>query len=259
MRRTATAPRRLRSGQPSDARNGAGADEITLRHVGALIENVRTVRQGLESAGSVVAPDGQTGPLSPVAIGPLEAAALRAWVVREAATRTFETGLGFGISALSICEGLLTNGGDALHVAADPFQMTGLPSHDTIYAGVGLKLLDDAGVRDLVEFFEEGSEIVLPRLLAEGRRFHLAFIDGNHRFEGVFTDLIYAGRLLNEGIVFVDDTQLPAVRSAVSFCESNLGWTQQDEGREDDQHHWVVLRTGPHPRYHRAYDDYVAF
>jgi hypothetical protein len=33
-------------------------------------------------------------------------------------------------------------------------------------------------VRDLVDFHAEESQIVLPRLLAEGRRFDLAFIDG---------------------------------------------------------------------------------
>jgi hypothetical protein len=83
----------------------------------------------------------------------------------------------------------------------------------------------------MVEFHEEGSEVVLPRLLSEGRRFDLAFIDGNHRFEAVIVDTIYCGRLLQEGrIVFVDDTQLPAVRRAVAFCVGNLGWTEEDGG-----------------------------
>jgi hypothetical protein len=39
-------------------------------------------------------------------------------------------------------------------------------------------------VRELVEFYAEESLVVLPRLLTEGREFDLAFIDGNHRFEG---------------------------------------------------------------------------
>jgi hypothetical protein len=38
---------------------------------------------------------------------------------------------------------------------------------------------------------------VLPRLLGDGRQLDLAFLDG-HRFEGVFLDLIYSGRLLDE-------------------------------------------------------------
>ena len=139
--------------------------------------------------------------------------ALREWVRKEHALRTLETGLGYAISTLFICEGLLENGTDGRHVAADPYQFRGLPMHQTTYGGVGLQILEDAGVRDLVEFHTEESQIVLPRLLADGRRFDLAFLDGNHRFEGIFLDLVYSGRLLEEGgIVFVDDTQLPGVR-----------------------------------------------
>lgn len=125
-------------------------------------------------------------------------------------------------------------------------KFSGLPSHRTTYVGVGLEILEEAGVRDLVEFYAEESQIVLPRLLAAGRRFDLAFLDGNHRFEGVFLDLIYAGRLLKQrAIVFVDDAQLPGVRDAVDFCVANLDWLIEDEGAEGDIHEWVVLRTGP--------------
>jgi hypothetical protein len=47
-----------------------------------------------------------------------------------------------------------------------------LPTHATTYAGVGLQILEKAGVRDLVEFFPEESHVVLPPLLGEGR--HIA-------------------------------------------------------------------------------------
>ena len=127
------------------------------------------------------------------------------------------------------------------------------------HAGEGLEALERAGVGGLVEFYGEGSEVVLPGLLAEGRRFDLAFVDGNHRFEGVFLDLVYCGRLLEPGaVVFVDDLQLPAVRRAVSFCVSNLGWAVEDEGREDE-HEWVVLRTGSPDAFQRPFDSFVEF
>ena len=38
--------------------------------------------------------------------------------------------------------------------------------------------------------------IVLPRLVADGRRFDLALVDGTHRFDGVFLELVYLGRLV---------------------------------------------------------------
>jgi hypothetical protein len=66
--------------------------------------------------------------------------------------------LGFGIATLFICEALLANGPEARHVAADPYQLVSLPQHKTSYAGVGLQILEEAGVSDLVEFHAEESQ-----------------------------------------------------------------------------------------------------
>jgi predicted O-methyltransferase YrrM len=223
-------------------------------------ERVREVRERLCAAGTAAArADGRARELAPVAIGVEEGLALRDWVRKERALRTLETGLGFAISTLFICEGLLENGPEPRHVASDPFQFHALPGHRTTYVGVGLEILEEAGVRELVEFYEEESQIVLPRLLGEGRRFDLAFVDGNHRFEGVFCDLVYSGRLLEERrIVFVDDTQLPGVRRAVDFCVANLGWAVEDGGAEGE-HEWLVVRTGSHDAFLRSYDAFVDF
>ncbi len=110
------------------------------------------------------------------------------------------------------------------HVAIDPYQLTTRTRQGTRFAGAGLRALEEAGVRDPVEFYPEKSQIVLPRLLGEGRCFDLAFLDGNHRFEGVFLDLIYSGRLLKDGgVIFVDDTQLPAVSRVVSVSPTSAG------------------------------------
>jgi predicted O-methyltransferase YrrM len=180
-------------------------------------------------------------------------------VVRSGAQRTLEAGLGYAVSTLFICEGLIENDGGA-HLATDPFQFESLTQHRTRYDGVGLRTLEEAGVRDLVEFYAEESQLVFPRLLAEGRRFDLAFLDGNHRFEGVFLDLVYAGRLLADGgIVFADDAQLPGVRRAIDFCVANLGWTVEDEGAEGDVHEWIVLRTGSPDAFMRPFWELADF
>ena len=184
-----------------------------------------------------------------VSVTPAEAEALRGWVERERATRTIEIGLGYGVSARAVCEGL---GDDARHVAIDPFQ-------ETRFAGRGLRLLEDAGFAPLVELHPEESQIVLPRLLAEGRRFDLAFVDGNHRFDGVFLDLVYLGRLIRGGgVVFLDDYQLPAVARAVSFCTTNLGWTLEEVSPPDELHQWAVVRTPAAPP-ERRFDHFVDF
>jgi predicted O-methyltransferase YrrM len=227
---------------------------------GPVLDRLRSVRERLIASGQVTAEaDGRSRELFPVAIGPNEGLALREWVRRERAVRTLECGLGFAISTLFIVEALLENGAVGRHVATDPYQFMPLPTHATTYAGVGLQILEEAGVRDLVEFFPEESQVVLPRLLGEGRRFDLAFIDGNHRFEGVFLDLIYSGRLLKEGgVVFVDDVQLPGVEQAVRFCVSNLGWRIEDEGKEPS-HEWTVLRIGSQDVIRRPTTEFAKF
>jgi hypothetical protein len=73
-------------------------------------------------------------------------------------------------------------------VAIDPFQTES-------WNGAGLRTLREADVEDLGEVIEEESQLALPRLVSEGREFDLAFVDGDHRFEGVFLDLYFMTRL----------------------------------------------------------------
>jgi predicted O-methyltransferase YrrM len=217
------------------------------------LERTRAVLERLFRDGTAVADaDGSRHELFPVAISAAEGAALRERVVHEEARRTVEVGLGYGISALHVCEGLLENGDAAArHVAIDPHQ-------STRFSDCGVQFLEEAGVADLVELHREESQIVLPRFVSEGRSFDLAFVDGNHRFDGVFLDLVYLGRLVRPGgIVFVDDFDLPSVARAVSFCVTNLGWTLE-ESAGDELHAWAVLRTSSVPD-ERAYDHFVDF
>jgi predicted O-methyltransferase YrrM len=85
-------------------------------------------------------------------------------------------------------------------------------------------------VEDLVEVIEEESQLALPRLVSEGRDFDLAFVDGDHRFEGVFLDLYFMTRLVRPGgLVVVDDMWMPAVRTAVAYVERNLAVTMETD------------------------------
>jgi len=210
--------------------------EKTANRIAA--KQIRHVIQQLIKTGSVTGSDGFERRIFPVALSPPEGEALRDWVSREAAVHTIEVGLAFGFSSLHICEGLVLNGHpEARHVAIDPHQLTG-------FASSGLKVLQDAGGAYLVEYYAEGSEIVLPRFLKEGRCFDLAFVDGNHRFDAVFVDLFYLGRLIRRGGgVILDDYNLPGIRRAVSFFVTNLGWTVE----ETADNRMVVLRTTTSP------------
>src|SRR5215210_2133961 len=117
---------------------------------------VRGVIDRLVRDGTAVARlDGTLHNLFPVAVYAAEGEALRDWVLREGARWTIEIGLGYGISVLYICEGLLGNADPTMrHVAADPYQASR-------FSDCGLQFLDEAGVAGMVDHYAEESQIVL--------------------------------------------------------------------------------------------------
>lgn len=159
--------------------------------------------------------------------------AIRDLVFSCGAVRSLETGFGLGFSALWICDALLASGDpNATHVAMDPIQKER-------FDDVGLKIVRDAGVADMVRLHRQPSSLVLPRLVQEaldaGSRleygvgsvnaFDVAFIDGAHHFENAFLDIYYAFMLVRpEGLIIVDDEWMPAVRHAIAYFEANMGF-----------------------------------
>lgn len=180
--------------------------------------DVRRYVERLYEQGHVEGEDGSRTPLDPHALAAVDAREIRDLAVAEGVRATLEVGLGLGLGALALCEALLTVGSpDARHVVVEGFP------HD--FGGAGARTLRAAGVEPLVEQVHEESQLALPRFAAEGRRFDLALIDGDHRFDGVFLDLCYADRLVRpRGLVIVDDLWMPSIRHAVSYVERNLGW-----------------------------------
>ena len=167
------------------------------------------------SRGSVPASDGTAMSLAPHTIDQAAGEALRDLAIAEGARRTIEVGLALGLSALYLCRAVSERAGR--HVAIDPFQQES-------WQGAGLRTLRDAGAEQIVEVIEEESQLALPRLVAQGSEFDFAFIDGDHRFEGVFLDLYYMTRLVRPGgLIVVDDLWMPSVRMAVAYVERNLG------------------------------------
>jgi predicted O-methyltransferase YrrM len=219
-------------------------------------EASRPIHEALERLqveGSVAASDGSQHDLFPVAIPASEGDALREWVINEGASRTLEIGLGFAVSTLYICHGLVETGNlRARHVAVDPHQ-------SSRFANCGLQLLAEAGARQIVEHHSELSQIALPRFVDEGRLFDLAFVDGDHRFDAVFVDLFYTARLVRPGgVVMLDDYQLPAIERAVSFFTNNSGWAIETISPPDLHHQWIVMRTPLLPD-RRPFDFFVDF
>jgi predicted O-methyltransferase YrrM len=124
-------------------------------------------------------------------------------------TRTLEVGCAYGLSSLFICTALARRGGGQ-HTILDPGQ-------HTEWKGIGVHQLRRAGF-DFFELIEQPSELALPRLLEEGRRFQFALIDGWHTLDHALLDFFYVNRLLEEGGVIVfDDLHLPGVRRAARY------------------------------------------
>ena len=184
----------------------------------------------LDEAGAAVA-------LEPHSVKREQGDALTRLALSEGAEHTVEVGLALGMSALFLCRAVLERGGR--HLAIDPFQRQS-------WNGAGLRTLRDAGVDGVVEVIEEESQLALPRMVREGREFDLAFVDGEHRFEGVFLDLYFMTRLVRPGgLVVVDDTWLPAVRLAIAYVERNLGVTLEPDALPDG-FHWRRRRPLEH-------------
>ena len=222
-------------------------------NVGQLqtLEQIRGVIDRLVQGRSVTARlDNKVHDVFPVAVSPSEGDGLRDWVVRESATKTIEVGLGYGVSALHICEGLVKNGNEeAKHIVLDPSQVAR-------FSNCGLQALEDAGVGHIVEHISDVSEIVLPQFLKEGRCFDLGFVDGNHHFEHVFVDLFYLGRLVRKGgVIILDDYDVSGIKSAVSFWVKNAKWEIVDTFGDG---HSVVLRTSEEV-HHWDFRDFIAF
>ncbi|NNE92466.1 MAG: class I SAM-dependent methyltransferase [Verrucomicrobiales bacterium] len=123
--------------------------------------------------------------------------------------RTLEVGMGYGRSASHI----MAATGKA-HVAMDPFQDT--------YDRLGLRNLEGLGFDEQLEFHDDFSHNVLPKLHGEGRKFDFAFIDGDHKFDGILIDFYYADLMLDPGgYVLLHDTWMRSTQMVMGFVRKN--------------------------------------
>jgi predicted O-methyltransferase YrrM len=122
---------------------------------------------------------------------------------------SLEVGLAYGVSTLFICDAISSLPRPGRHIVLDPYQ-------NGKWRGIGLRNIREAGCQSLVEFHEAPSEILLPRLLEEGRVLDLVFIDGLHRFEQAFVEFYYVNRLLRPGgVVLFDDAARRSVNRVI--------------------------------------------
>jgi predicted O-methyltransferase YrrM len=131
-----------------------------------------------------------------------------------------EVGLAYASSALAIGEALTIVGPPhPRHVIIDPFQ-------ESVWANAGWELLRAAGLDSIAELMPVPSSIALPQLVTEGFTADAAFVDGSHRFHEVFVDFSFLRKIVRPGgLIVIDDSEVPSVRTAASYFQRNLGWT----------------------------------
>jgi predicted O-methyltransferase YrrM len=177
---------------------------------------------GIYEAGVIRLPSGEVQRVDENGMPRAAGARLYDLVCQERPSTTLEVGMAFGLSTLSICQALAECGGDR-HIVMDPNQ-------ESDFGRAGLRHLEEAGLRHLVEFHEESSHRILPLLEATGTELDFAFVDGVHLFDYTLLEFFYIDRMLRPGALIVfDDLQLPAIRKVVRYAVTNRGY--RDESR----------------------------
>lgn len=180
-----------------------------------LLDSVRDARRTLEESGPRRLR--AEGDFAAVSLPPADCDVLRDLLVGERSRVVVEIGLAYGSSALAVAEALVTHDGPATHLIIDAFQDA---FHDT-----GWNVLVDAGLDQVCTLVRERSQLVLPRLVADGFVADAAFVDGSHIFHNVFVDLAFLRELVRPGgLVVLDDCRWPSVATAVRYFEVNAGW-----------------------------------
>ncbi len=131
------------------------------------------------------------------------------FIKKQGIKKTLETGFAYAKSASHIIASTKQK-----HIAIDPFQ--------TNYQRLGLKNIAKLGFNDYLDLREDYSHNVLPELVKNGEKFDFIFIDGDHKYDGVFVDFYYADLLLEDnGFILMHDTWMRSTRLVMEFIKTN--------------------------------------
>jgi len=129
-----------------------------------------------------------------------------------------ETGVAYGVSTIAICQALSElekNGHECKHWGIDPCQ-------SSEFNGSAIAALRSCGLGHLFELLEGPSHIMLPKLLDQGIRVDLVFVDGWHTFDYTLIDVFLADKLLKPGgILMMHDMQMPSKQKVLRYLYSH--------------------------------------
>lgn len=202
---------------------------------------------------------GALRPVWPVGLTKSRGEALRELARSCQATRILETGLGLAMSSSFLLDAAISTLAESGRPAAAPLLTSIDPGESSINADAGLVHLQRAGLTPFHRFISVRSERALPRLIESAEQFDLAFIDGDHRFDGAFIDTFFALRLVKpSGLIVLDDAWMPSVQKASAFFVSNALCERISVFSEGGKERLHALRPNPGHDY-RVWDHFVNF
>jgi len=158
-----------------------------------------------------------------------------------------EVGLGWGVSAAAIQTLPSLESHFVVELQSNPRSKSALENIRAV-----------AGPTPKCKVIIEDSKLALPQIARSGRKFDLILIDGGHRFDDVFVDVTYARQMIRpSGLIFLDDTWMPSVRSVTSWINNNLA-NELEEVKLPPSSNFALYRsTGQGD--HRNWDHFQAF
>ncbi len=129
-----------------------------------------------------------------------------------------ETGVAFGVSTIAICQALSElekMGQECKHWGIDPCQYSE-------FNGSAIAALHSCGLDHLFELLEGVSHIMLPKLVEQGVRVDMVFVDGWHTFDYTLIDVFLADKMLRPGgILMMHDMQMPSKQKVLGYLNSH--------------------------------------
>lgn len=148
-------------------------------------------------------------------------------ILENKCSKSIEIGFAYGTSTLAITDAIIKNGGS--HTVIDKFE-------NSSWNGVGLDLMSQAGYSEKLEFHEEYCYNVLPKLLAEGRKFDFAYIDSTKQFDWLLVDFFYLDKLLEKnGIIVFDDVYFKGIRKLLRYLSQFPDYNVYDTYPKNNQ------------------------
>jgi predicted O-methyltransferase YrrM len=203
---------------PTDAHQDAPPTARDARQsIAATLDRLQRVRDAIYTSGVMRGASGALRPVWPAGLTRDRGEFLRDAATSIDASSIIETGLGLAMSSSYLLEAALRSSQSA------QARLTSIdPGETSVCDDAGLLHLHDAGLTPFHRFFPEPSQRVLPLLAQSGESFDLAFLDGDHRFDGAFVDAYYALQVVRPGgLIILDDVWMPSVTKVSRFLTSN--------------------------------------